>query len=370
MNMTGVIFSNIYDKTLGNLTTIRAASSVPFGGRYRMIDFILSNMVNSDISRIGIIAKYNYSSLMDHLHYPNDWDLERKHGGLFIIPPFGHGKSPIYRGKLDALSSAMDFLTWSKEEYVVIADSTVVCNIDFNEVLKSHIASKCMVTCVAAKEFSFDTNMDLIIETDENNRATEIITDFYPKKNSLCGMGMYIMRRLDLIDIVEQAVSRGYTRFERDFLQRCFYGDKISVNVYEFKNTVLRNSSVAAYFANNMALLDENIRKDIFLEERPVFTKVRNEAPALYHEGCSVKNSLIADGCTVKGTVENSVIFRNVNIEKGAVVRNCIVMQGTVVDEGANLNYVICDKNVLISNGTCLQGASNAPVIIDKGMTV
>ena len=369
MNMMGIIFSNIYDKTLGTLTSVRAASSVPFGGRYRMIDFILSNMVNSDVSKIGIIAKYNYSSLMDHLHYPNDWDLERKHGGLFIIPPFGHGKSPIYRGKLDALSSAQDFLSMSKEEYVIIADSTVVCNIDFNEVLKAHIASGCMVTCVACKEYT-GGRMDLILETDENNKATEIIIDYYPENGSLCGMGMYIMKRRDLIEIVEQSVSRGYTRFERDFLQRCFYGEKIAINVFEFTGTVLRNSSIAAYFANNMLLLNEEVRKNIFLEERPVFTKVRNESPSLYCEGCSVENSMVADGCVIKGTVENSVIFRDVVIGKGAVVKNCIVMQGARIEENAVLNYAVFDKDVVITKNTCLQGAPNAPVIIDKGMTV
>lgn len=369
MNMTGIIFSNIYDKTLGTLTSVRAASSVPFGGRYRMIDFILSNMVNSDISKIGIIAKYNYSSLMDHLHYPNDWDLERKHGGLFIIPPFGHGKSPIYRGKLDALSCAMDFIKMSREEYIVIADSTVVCNIDFSEVLKSHIASGCTVTCVACKEHT-GGKMDLILEKDENNRATEVIVDYYPELGGLCGMGMYIMKRADLAEIVEQSVSRGYTRFERDFLQRCFGGGTISINVFEFKGTVLRNSNVASYFANNMALLNEDVRKSIFIEERPVFTKVRNESPSLFCDGCSVDNSMIADGCTIKGTVENSVIFRDVVISEGAVVKNCIIMQGARIAENASLNYAILDKDVVITKDTCLQGAVNSPVIIDKGMTV
>ena len=369
MNMTGIIFSNIYDKTLGTLTSVRAASSVPFGGRYRMIDFILSNMVNSDIVRIGVIAKYNYSSLMDHLHYPNDWDLERKHGGLFIIPPFGHGKAPVYRGKLDALSGAMDFLSWSREEYVVIADSTVVCNIDFSEVLKKHIESKATITCVASREYA-SGKMDLVFENDNDGKVSDILTDFYPKDGNLCGMGMYIMKRLDLMDIVSQAVSRGYTNFERDFLQRCFYRGTISVNVYEFKNTVLRNSDVAAYFANNMALLKEGIRKSIFLEERPVFTKVRNESPTLYCGGCSVDNSLIADGCVIKGAVENSIVFRNVTIEEGAIVKNCIVMQGTVIEKNAMLNYAIFDKDVVVTKDTCLQGAANVPVIIDKGMTV
>lgn len=370
MKMMGVIFSNIYDKSLGALTTVRAASSIPFGGRYRLIDFILSNMVNSDITTIGIIAKYNYSSLMDHLHYANDWDLERKDGGLYILPPFGTGKAPIYSGKLDALSSALDYLNKTKQEYVVISDSTVVCNIDFNEVLKSHIASGCEITCVAHREYNYPGKTDIIFEADCDGNVSEILVDAVPEDGALCGMGMYIMKRTDLIDIVEYSVSRGYTRFEADFLQRCFYSDKITANVYEFRKTILRNNSIPGYLENNMKLLSYDVRKEIFLEERPIFTKVRNEPPTIYSAGCQVRNSMIADGCEIKGMVENSIIFRDVIIEPGAIVKNSVIMQGTKIKSGAYLNYAILDKDVVINGDKHMQGDSKAPVIIDKGMTI
>jgi len=369
MKMSGVIFSNIYDSCFGSLTSRRAASSIPFGGRYRMIDFILSNMVNSEISKIGVIAKYNYSSLMDHLHYANDWDLERKHGGLYILPPFGTGSSAVYKGKLDALGNATNFLRKSESEYVVIADSTVICNIDFYKVMKEHRKSGSDITVIANREENYDGRLDLILE-EENGAVKEILVDAIPKKNDLCGMGMFIMKRSDLLDIIDALAPKGYSSFERDFIQSCFYSDKISVNVYEHTEPVLRISDIASYYSNSMRLLSEDVRNALFKKNVPIYTKIRNEAPAIHFEGSKVSNSIVADGCRIYGTVENSILFRGITVEKGAVIKNSIVMQGSVIGKNSLVDCVIMDKDVKITSGTQLKGAPRAPLIIDKGLTV
>ena len=370
MKMSGVIFSNIYDSCFGSLTSRRAASSIPFGGRYRMIDFILSNMVNSDISKIGVIAKYNYSSLMDHLHYANDWDLERKHGGLYILPPFGDGNHTVYKGKMDALgNAALNFLKKSESEYVVVADSTVICSIDFSKVLKDHIKSGCDITCIANREDFYDARLDLVFE-EENGVVKDVLVDAVPKKNDLCGMGMFIMKRTDLLDVIEALSPKGCSSFEREFIQSSFYSDRISVNVYEYSDTVLRVSDIPSYYSNSMKLLKEEVRNAIFKPDVPIYTKIRNEAPSLHQEGSKVSNSIIADGCNIMGTVENSILFRGITVEPGAVIKNSIVMQGSVVEKNAFIDCAILDKDVRITKNTNLKGAPRAPLIIDKGLTV
>lgn len=370
MNMSGVVFSNIYDSCFGSLTSRRAASSIPFGGRYRMIDFILSNMVNSDISKIGVIAKYNYSSLMDHLHYANDWDLERKHGGLYILPPFGNGAHSVYRGKLDALyGNALNYLYKSNTDYIVIADSTVICSIDYNKVLKQHIASGCDLTVIANREEGCLAKLDIVIE-EEDGEVKGLLVDAVPKKGDLCGMGMYIIKRTDLIDVIESLAPKGCSSFEREFVQACFYSDRISVNVYEHNDIVLRVNDIPSYYANSMKLLDEKVRSSLFKPNVPVYTKIRNEPPSLHLEGSRVCDSIVADGCQIAGTVENSILFRGIKVEKGAVIKNSIVMQGSVIRKNAYIDCAILDKDVTITDGTQLKGAPKAPLIIDKGLTV
>ena len=141
MKLMGIVFSNIYDELLGEITRNRTLASVPFGGRYRLIDFVLSNMVHSGISNVGVITKSNYQSLMDHIGKGKEWDLDRKRDGLFILPPFAAGQSNVYKGKLEVLHGAITYLNRSVETYVVLSDSNAICSIDYTDVLKKHIDS-------------------------------------------------------------------------------------------------------------------------------------------------------------------------------------------------------------------------------------
>lgn len=372
--MVGIIFSNIYDSTFGELTSHRTVASLPFGGRYRQIDFVLSNMVNSNITNIGLITKYNYQSLMDHLGSCQEWDLNRKNGGLFILPPFASGNTGIYRGKLEALHVALQYLKNSNEEYVLISDCINLCNIDYRPVLEAHIKSGCDITVIAnrAPISDNDDSDDIsafVIKTDANSRATEIALNYNPGDDSLFGMGMFIIERHRLIDVVTETVAKGLYHLERDFIQRSFNNGTLSVNVYEFKGVTLRNTGVEAYFKNNLLLIKDNIRNGLFLPEAPIYTKVRDEIPTYYGELSKIENCIIADGCLLEGTASNSVLFRDVSLAKNSEVCNSIIMQGSVIDEGAYLEYAILDKNVHVTAGTRLIGTRRNPIIIKKGET-
>ncbi len=372
MNMIGVIFSNIYDYSLGDLTKHRTLASLPFGGRYRMIDFVLSNMSNSSLETIGVITKYNYQSLMDHLGSCEEWDLNRKNGRVFILPPFGTGQTNVYQGKLEALQGALVYLTRARGDYVLLCDSNVICNIDYDIVLDQHIKSGAHITVIGNRmtpQEDSDDTMNVVLNTD-GDAVTDIMLDHSYTKDNLLGMGMYIVSKSVLIKAVSEAASHGYVHFERDFLQKGFQQELLSVNTYEFKGTVLRNRDIPSYFENHMRILGETERHDIFNPSTPIYTKVRDEVPTYYDEASVVNNALIADGCRIYGTVENAIISRDVLIEEGAVVKNCVIMQGTVVKKGSQIEHVISDKDVTITENRTLVGAPTAPLIIQKGQRI
>ncbi len=369
MKAMGIVFSNIYDSSLGELTNQRTVASLPFGGRYRQVDFILSNMSNSGIYNIGIITKYNYRSLMDHLGNCADWDLNRKNEGIVFLPPFAWGNSGVYKGKLEALYSAIKFIDNPAYDYAVVSDSTVLCNIDFRKAIRQHIQSGSDVTLIVNREPKAKKNHPLILRANRKNVVTEIMIDAPAAQGAWVGMGMFIFSRERLAAAVRESYSKGYVHLERDYLQKKFNEGDISISVYPFDGVVLRNEDVPSYFANNMKLLQKEVRDGLFLPDRPIYTKVRDEAPSFYLKGSRVSDCLAADGCTFAGTAEKSILFRGVELRRGAHVRSCVVMQGTVIGEGAYLEHVILDKNVIVKDGTVLMGTPEHPVIIKKGET-
>ncbi len=372
MEMVGIIFSNIYDNALSELTYNRTVASLPFGGRYRQIDFVLSNMVNSGISQIGIITKYNYQSLMDHLGSCAEWDVNSKNGGIYLLPPFVTGQAGIYRGKLEALHVALNFLSKRQEEYVLLSDSTTICNIDYEPVLEEHIRSGCDITVVghSFREEDRGISHDLILKTDEKGTVTDMAVNLEGNGDEMVGMGMFLMKREQLIEVIKTSVARDLHHFEREFMLRCFKMGQLSIHVSEFDGEVLRNDSVPVFYQNNLRLAEEKVRKDIFRNDRPIYTKVRDEIPSFYGEESQVNDCIIADGCRIEGRVENSVLFRDVKVRKGAVVKNCVVMQGTEIGRNCQIDSVITDKDVTLCDGVELKGASNSPIVIKKGETV
>ena len=369
MKALGIVFSNIYDDYFGELTSKRTVASLPFGGRYRFIDFVLSNMSNSGIYRIGVITKYNYRSLMDHLGSCQEWDLVRKNEGLVLLPPFAGGNTGVYKGKLEALYTALPFIEASDYDTVVLSDSANLCNIDYRKAIETHIESGADITAIVTKGKT-EPCLQPLVFTEEDGKVKRISIDCETNDSSFVGMGMFVIGRKLLAETTREAHKDGYVHFERDFMQKKFNAGEIKIALHVFDGVVLRNRSVESYFKNNLNLLDPSVRKGLFEGESPIYTKVRDEIPSYYADGSKVENSLAADGCTFRGHVSGSVIFRGVCVEKGASLNKCIVMQDSVIEEGAVLENVILDKDVRVTKGTILKGTEEHPLIIEKGATV
>ena len=375
MEAMGIIFSNIYDNNMGELTRERTSASIPFGSRYRQIDFALSNMANSKISNIGIVTKYNYQSLMDHLGSGREWDLTRKNGGLHIIPPFAEKQNKLFNGHVEALANVLEFLRHQNEKYVFLSDANIAVNFDFNAMLQAHIDNNADVTAAyiaeelpasALKHTANDRGLYYTFAL-TGTRISKIYINPRDTGVQNFSMNIYCIERKKLIDLINAAFVRGQVYFERDVLAPNL--DSLNVQGFKYEGYAARISDMKSYFEENMKLLDdENL--DALFSGNPIYTKIRDDNPTRYIPGSRVSNVMVADGCVIEGQVENSVLFRGVKIEKGAIVRNCILMQDTVIEEGAIVDYTITDKQVVISAGKEMKGADTFPLYIAKGHKV
>ncbi len=377
MTAVGLIFSNIHDNSVPELTRMRTIGSVPFGGRYRLIDFAISSMVNSNISKIGVVTHNNYQSLLDHLGNGKDWDLARRSGGIKILPPYissfeNAASNKYYTSRLEALMGTVNFLNHCKEDYVVMSDCDVICNIDLNEVIEAHAQSGADITFVTKKTDLAGVNRKetvVSIECDKDGNITEMFERRVGEGIERIYINILVVERTRLLSIIEDAIAKGYNSFLRDIVIRNL--GKMSFKAYDYAGWYAQIGSMAGYFDCSMKMLQSNVREQLFgLKNRPVLTKVRNSAPTRYLEGAKVINSVVAEGCIIEGTVENSIIFRGVHIGRGAVVKNSILFQDTYVCPNVKLNCVITDKNVAIRDGRNLSGHESMPFYIGKQMTV
>jgi len=370
MNALGIIFSYSDRENLRELTNIRTLASIPFAGKYRIIDFILSNFVNSGIYDISIIARNNYHSLVDHLGAGKEWDLTRKIGGLRILSPFSTPgaaeNAGNYLGTIDALYKSMHSIKRSRAEYVILTGSNFVCSIDYGEVMKNHIEKNADITAIYAPLKAGDTMPPGVpmLQMDDNKRIYELTygNDDTAFADLSISLGAFVLRKSLLESLVADAIAFGRYDFYHDIVQRLC--GNLNIIGFEHKKIFFEISSVSGYMKENMKLLDTGIRKQIF--EKPVYTKVKDSVPAQYCESSQVSNSIISDGCMIEGTVINSILSRGVIIGKGAVVRNSIIMQNTEIMRNVTLNNVILDKDVIVRENRQLVGHETYPVVIEK----
>lgn len=366
----GLIFSNMHDNTIADLTKERTMGSVLFGGRYRLIDFPLSNMVNSGIDEVGVITKSNYQSLLDHLGSGREWDLASKNGGLHLLPPFSHVSSGMYRGRLEALYGVWDFIKTSDADYVVLSDCDVVANVDFASIVDSHISSGADITAVYAKDVITveQAQKATVFGINDDGRIVDVLTNPYMSGACNVSLNIFVLSKEFLKNLVLEANSRGLVSFEKDILQARTHDYKIMA--YRFDGYFSRICSMDTFYKANMNLLSTANRDKLFLQTRPIYTKVRDNPPAKFAIGAKVKNSLIGDGCIIEGTVENSILFRGVKVGKGAVVKNSILMQDTIVGSKCEISCVVSDKNVKVSDMRMLTGSQNYPLYLGKGAVI
>lgn len=362
----GVIFANLHEETVPELVRRRTMASIPFGGRYRIIDFTLSNMVNSGITTVGLLTNNNYRSLIDHIGSGKDWDLARKDGGLILLPPFSEKHDKLYTTRLEALGSLTGFLSRRSEKYVVLTDCDGVAKFDISSIIAYHESKNADITLVSHHGKVGHRADFMLLNSDQDGRVKEIQLSPHLTDGTKADIfvNMMIINRQFLLNIVEDSVTHGFSSFESDILVKQL--NSLKIYQYNFEGYYAGIDSMAAYYKHNMELLDKEVRDELF-GDRNIYTKVRDSAPSKYGENAVVKNSLISDGCVIEGVVENSILFRGVKVGKGAVVRNSIIMQDNYIGDNTSLNCVITDKNVVVSDSKTLSGCSELPYFIQKG---
>lgn len=368
-NIMSVIFASDSESKLNELTIHRTTASLPFCGRYRFIDFALSSLVNGNITTIGIVTKSNYSSLMDHIRMGRDWDLNRKNSGIVVFPPYVSNISrSVYKGKVEALHGILDYITNTKEEYIVLTNSNIAANIDYDDVFAAHIKSGADVTMVT--HMSKPTNSTRVVVESNNENIVNRILIKQTKSEELCqiALNIYLMKKDLLVKMIEEGYEQGYMDFERHMIQQNV--DKLRILAYEHKGYSAIIDDIQSYYAESMRTLKSEVRNDLFYRSGKIYTKTKDSVPTAYREKAFIKNSLIADGCEINGTVENSILFRGVVVKEGAVIKNSIVMENGVIMKNANLSYAITDKNVVITEDKKISGYDTYPVVIAKNKTV
>ncbi len=370
MNVIGIIFAN--DAAMGELTNKRTTASIPFGGRYRQVDFALSNMANAGIRRIAIISRSNYQSLMNHIGSGEEWGLEMGEGGLEFLTPYAYSTTDSYRGKLESIHAGLDFLRYSEDDdYVVLMDTAVLSNIDMAKVIAAHRDSGKDITLVTkAGVANGQKVLDLALKLDDKGEVTDMTVDYAAPADYVASMDIFVMSKKLLVERVKEHFARSLYHMDRDFVMGQWRNGQLSVNTYAFEGTALYNETISEYYENSLALIEKEVRHDLFSGEHPIYTKVRDRVPSFYDEGCKIEDCIVADGCSLSGNVKHSVLFRQVTVAANAQVEDCIIMNDSVIGEGAVLKCVILDKDVTVRPGAKLMGTPSNPVIVKRGEIV
>lgn len=368
-DMLGIILTENHEASMGELTTIRSLAAVPFGGRYRLVDFVLSNMVNSSMTTVGLATPYNYQSLSDHLGTGKPWDLDRKREGLFMLPPKEMQEPGDVKGNVDVINGINHFLTRSGREYVLLSDTNIICSINYGDVMKFHMENDADITIVYNEVGELESKQlssRILLEIDKNNRVTDIQVYPLQQKSNLSYMHMFLIKKDLLLDLIGDASAHNKHYIAKDVLLPNI--DRLKILGYKHTGFCRQIDNIKSFFDANLELLNKDVRDELFgiNNDMPIYTKIKDTVPTRYGSGACVSNSFVADGCTIEGTVKNSILFRNVHVGKGATVENCIIMQNSEVMDNCLLENVIFDKEVILRSGKKLVGQDTYPMVIGK----
>lgn len=362
----GIISNTKCEELLKELTLYRCMSAVPFGGRYRLIDFAMSNMVNSGIRNIGIITSHKYRSLMDHLGSGKEWGLDRKTEGLIILPP----ASPSVFKKdlsfdLQDFEANLDYFEKSRQKYVLISGNNMICNLDYKEALHFHFENEAHVTLFYEEEkyAASNTSNLFFLDVKPDGRVAAIKKTPNKNANSKVFLEMAIMDKALLIDLIRVARVSGTWELVDVLLNNI---DALKVCAYGVNRYVGKITSLESFYRCNMDLLNRETWDELFLESNPIYTKIKDGPPTKYAVEAEVTNSLIASGCNIAGKIDGSVLFRGVTIGRGAQIKSSIIMQQSEIEDQVELENVILDKEVHIRKGTVLKGKKKTPIVIGK----
>ncbi len=365
----GIIFSYEKEPGLRELVEHRMPASIPFGGRYRIVDFMLSNMHNAGITDVGVVLHGNYQSLLDHVGNGKTWDMSRKYGGLRMLPPFASNRryqSEEFRGKMEALAGVRSYLEEIRQDYVVLADSDLIINIPLTKVYEAHLLSGADITCVCTPHYR-ETEDATFFQLGKDNKVVKTLCDPKKPEGYHC-LEIYVLRKELLLKLVDDCAAEEKVSFRRDVLNGML--DALDVRGYVWEGLAAQIRTLKEYYDRSMELLNPAPYLELFAPGRPILAKEDDEAPTYLAPGSKVVNSLIADGCIIEGTVENSILFPGVRIGKGTSVKNSVIFKGVQIEEDASVSYIIADKYVQIRRGGTLTGHENYPMAISKNTVI
>ena len=364
----GIIFSYEKRNNLRELGEIRCAASIPFGGRYRVVDFALSNLVNAGVTDVGVVLNGRYQSMLDHLGTGKVWDLSRKRGGLRVLPPFNYQKDwgvMPFRVKIEALAGVRTYLDTIRQDYVALMDGDLVVNLPLADIFEEHVKSGADVTVVCGND-SFATEDGTYFEKNSEGRITEVLYNLHTPRGYR-GLEVYILSTQLLKDLVDECAAKDQFSWRKELQTR---KDSLYLRSYIWSGFAAQIRSVQEYYDRSMQLLNPAIRAELFCPERPIRAKGADKSSTYLGPEGKCVNSLVAEGCRIEGTVENSILFPGVVVEAGAVVRNCVLFKETVVRRDAQLSYIIADKDVEVLSNRTLMGHATYPIVLAKGSKV
>ncbi|PAB58789.1 glucose-1-phosphate adenylyltransferase subunit GlgD [Anaeromicrobium sediminis] len=370
-DLMGIINLSENEEEIKEITYNRPTATVPIGGRYRVIDFILSNMVNAGIHNISIFTQGKSRSLMDHIGTGKPWDLDRKNDGLFVLNPVVNVNDVItHKGDLENFKNHLDYIKYSNQEYVLLSRSYMICNIDFKEALQYHKESGSDITIVYKK--MINNNKRFLgrnsLNIDENGRVISIGRNAGNRRYYNISMEMYLMKKELFLDIIQDSLTLGDSQYlKQAIFQRL---DTLNVNGYPYEGYLACINSIQNYYETSMDILDIDVSRELFHKRGSIYTKTKDEPPAKYTDDSKVSNSVVANGCIIEGIVENCIIGRGVKIKKGAVVKDSIIMQKSIIEDGSYIKNAILDKYVHITENNMLAGDRKNPLVIKKGIKI
>ena len=365
----GLIFAYYTDPNLRELVSVRTAASLPFCGRYRLIDFSLSAMRNAGIVDVGVIMQRDYQSLLDHLGGGKAWDMNRRVGGLRMLPPFGLPEyhRGNYAGTMEALNAVSSYVKDINAKYIVLMLGDMCANIDLSLPMEQHRRSGAEITAICTDHNADGFRMTYL--RGEDGFVENMLIDTVNDKAGVVSLEAYIINKDVLLAMMEESREQGLYRFHKDAIAQWLKeGGRMDVYVHHGYAALIR--TVDSYYKANMDMLDPAIRHEVFPAARPVFTKVREEVSTYYGVGAFSRNSLVADNCIIEGSIENCIIFSGARIAPGAQLKNCIVMRGCTVGEHSSLEHVIVDKDCTFSPGTVLTASEKLPMVVPKGTNI
>lgn len=353
---------------MGELSAKRAVAAMPVVGSYRAIDFSLSNMTNSHIQKVAVFTQYNSRSLNEHLNSSKWWDFGRKQGGLYVLTPYITEESNSwYQGTADSIYQNLHFLRTCHEPYVVITSGDCVYKMDYDKLLDYHIQKKADIT-VAVKDID-DASEDLhrygIVRMGEDDRIVNFEEKPQVAQTNTVSLGVYVIRRRLLMELIQKAHEEGRTDFVQDILVR--YKDVKKIFGYKHEGYWKNIGTVDAYYQTNKDFLKKEVRDYFFRDYPNIYSKVEDLPPAKFNPGSLMKNSLVSSGCIVNGEVTDSILFKKVYVGNNCVIRNSIILNDVYIGDNTVIeNCIVESRDTIRANSSYKGEEGKVNIVVEK----